>query len=198
MTTYDPGSIGAFAENVNAGAVDPATADDAPVLSTLDELRAALGEAEAVAEQEFEPYALFSPGEVIRVLCSTDLEQTDLKRLQMAAIPKPYRGGRRGVPDVRKMNEAQAFANIIGEQALEVALRQADGRYLPLATRRDIESPFEDPMVLAAFGVAEAGLAIRRIFVKDPYLIRAGQDLLDACGYGERKPGEPGEDEDPT
>jgi hypothetical protein len=196
MNVYDPGP--ADQRHRESISNDSRRAvDEIPMMSTLDDLRAALVEVDEVAEQEFVPHELFSPGEVIRVLCSTDLDQAELKRLQLAAIPRASRGGKRGMPDVRKMDEALAFANIIGRQATEVALRQADGSYRPLAVADDAEGPFDDPLILAAFTAAEAGAAVRRIFVKDAYLIRAGGELVEACGYGERRPGESG-DEDPT
>jgi hypothetical protein len=179
---YDPAGVG-YADEPPAD--DPAPA---PVLSSLDDLRLALDQVAEVADQDFPDFELYSPGEVIRVTCSTDLDQQDLKRLQFAAMPLAAR--RKRIPDLKKLDEVELFAGLIGEQANEIALRQEDGTYKPLAGGLD------SPAVLAAFGAAEAAVAVRRIFVKDVFVIRAGEALLERCGYGESRPGEG--DADPT
>jgi hypothetical protein len=180
VTTYDPGFT-----HQTRDVEDPAPgveqADRAEPLSSLDELQMALQQSDAVAECEFEDYILYGPGKVIRLTCSTELDQADLKADQLAAIPRSYR--RKRIPDATKMDEAEAFARVIGRQTREIALLK-DGTYRPL------DGTFEDPAVLAAFGAAEPYVAVGRIFVKDAYLMRAGEELIEACGYGETKPGE--------
>lgn len=179
MTTFDPG----FTHQTRSETADPATppdVQDAP-LSSLDELAMALAQSDAVAEHEFEDHILYGPGKVIRLTCSTELDQADLKADQLAAIPRAYR--RKRIPDATKMDEAEAFARVIGRQTLEIAILR-DGAYRPLG------GTFEDSGVLAAFGAAEAHVAVRRIFSKDVYLMRAGEEFVEACGYGETKPGE--------
>jgi len=172
------------------------------VPSTLDDLRAALAASEQAAEEAFPTHVLYGPGKFIRITCSTELDHDDWKRIQMAAIPQQYRGNRRrgGIPDVRKLNEAVAWANLIGQQAVEVAIRVGDtDEYKPIEHTGD-DGPFSDPKLLAQFGAAEPGVAVRNIFVKDPFLLHAGTELQNACGYGERRPGEPADEDesDPT
>lgn len=157
-----------------------------PPVSSLDELRAAVEQAEQIAEVEFRPLELFGPGRIIRLTCSTELEQSDWKNIQLASMPLAYRKKR--IPDPRKINEPEAYATLIGKQTTEIAIRQADGSY------RQADGAFDDPKLLAAFGAAEATVAVRRVFVNDAYLLHAGQELIEACGFGERRPG----DEDPT
>lgn len=181
MTTYDPGFTHQTrdAEPDTAPTV-PQPDEDAP-LSTLDELQVALAQSDVAAEKEFEDHVLFGPGKVIRLTCSTDLDQADLKADQMAAIPRAYR--RKRMPDATKMDEAEAFARVIGRQTLEIAILRG-GVYRPL------DGTFDNPTVLAAFGAAEAHVAVRRIFAKDAFLMHAGEELIEACGYGEIRPGE--------
>lgn len=170
---------------------EPPVAEDvaAPAaMSSLDDLRLALDQVSDVADQDFPDFELYSPGEVIRLTCSTDLPQADLKRIQLAALPLAAR--RKRIPDLKKLDEVTMFAGLIGEQVTEIALLQDDGSYRPLA------GGFESPTVLAAFEAAEAAVAVRRIFAKDVFLLRAGEALLDRCGYGESRPGE--SDTDPT
>lgn len=181
MTTFDPGFTHRT-RNETADAVAPTEQVRDEPLSSLEELQMALAQSDAVAEKEFEDYVLYGPGKVIRLTCSTELEQADLKADQMAAIPRAYR--RKRIPDATKMDEAEAFARVIGRQTLEIALLQQDGTY------RALGGTFEDANVLAAFGAAEAHIAVRRIFAKDVYLMRAGEEFVEACGYGETKPGE--------
>jgi hypothetical protein len=164
-------------------------ATEAPAaMSSLDDLRLALDQVSEVADQDFPDFELFSPGDVIRLTCSTDLAQPDLKRIQLAALPLAAR--RKRIPDLKKLDEVTMYAGLIGEQVTEIALKQPDGSYRPLA------GGFDSPTVLAAFGAAEPAVAVQRIFVKDVFLLRAGEALLDRCGYGESKPGE--SDADPT
>ena len=181
---YNPAGVGFTDEQPSRPTVDVEPA----ALSSLDDLRLALEQVDEVAEHDFPDFELYSPGEVIRVTCSTDLAQPDLKRIQLAALPLAAR--RKRIPDLKKLDEVSMFAGLIGEQATEIALRQPDGTYRPLAGGLD------SPTVLAAFGAAEASVAVQRIFVKDVFLLRAGEALLDRCGYGESKPGE--SDADPT
>lgn len=183
MTVYDPQRPGLGALDADP---DTGGAGQAP-LSTLEELQAALTQAEVAADEEFLPLELFSPGEVIRLTCSTDLDQKDLKRLQLAALPLEAR--RKRIPDLKKLSEVAMYAGIIGEQTLTIAIRQSDGTY------KDLPGGFDDPATLTAFGAAEPSVAVRRVFVKDAYVLNAGAELMEACGYGERKPGEEG---DPT
>jgi hypothetical protein len=183
VTTFDPGFTHQARDGKADGVSGPQDTDsvrDTP-LSSLDELQMALAQSDAVAEQEFADHVLYGPGKVIRLTCSTELDQADLKADQLAAIPRTYR--RKRIPDATKMDEAEAFARVIGRQTLEIAILKGDG-YRPL------DGTFEDANVLAAFGAAEAHVAVRRIFVKDVYLMRAGEEFVDACGYGETRPGE--------
>ena len=182
MTVYDPQR-----PHVGTLDADPDTGADQAPLSTLEELQAALEQAELAAEEEFPPLDLFSPGEVIRLTCSTDLDQKDLKQLQLAAIPLEAR--RKRIPDLKKLNEVTMYAGIIGKQTLTIAIKRPDGSY------RILPGGFDDPATLTAFGAAETSVAVKRIFVKDAYVLNAGAELMEACGYGERKPGEEG---DPT
>jgi hypothetical protein len=168
----------------------------APALSSLDELRLAVQQSEEVAEHEFTNHDLYSPGRIIRLTCSTELGHPEWKAIQMAAIPREYR--RKRLPDVRKMDESVAYAALIGRQTVAVGLLQLDGTYKTLP--HEGERPFDDPNLLAQLGAAEASVAVRRIFAgRDAYLLHAGTELQEACGFGERKPGEPGDDDgDPT
>jgi hypothetical protein len=189
---YDPGAAAPRHYDFNA--------DQQATTSTLDDLRLAVQQAAEVAEEEFADHELFSPGGHIRLTCSTELSQADWKRIQFSAIPQAYRGGRRrgGIPDIRKMDEAVAYAALIGEQTVAVAIRQGDGTYKTVEHNGE-DGPFSDPALLAKLGAAEPAVAVRNIFVKDAYLLHAGQELQNACGYGERRPGDPGEDDsDPT
>lgn len=195
MTTYDPAApvthhdFSAPTSHSLTGQPDPATADNMPVSSTLDDLRAAVEQVEQVVEHEFTDHPLFSPGDVIRLTCSTELEHKDWKRIQLASLPKQFRNKR--IPDPRKVDEVLAYATVIAQQTTEIAIRQPDETYKPLP------GTFEDLDVLGTFGVADAQLAVRRVFGgSDAYLLHAGKDLIEACGLGERKPGEPGEDAD--
>lgn len=178
---------------------DPArgwTADEGssevPVVSTsLEDLRAAVAQSEQVAEVEFSDFILSGPGGHIRLVCSTELSQADFKRAQFAGLPREQRKKR--IPDGRKMDEVIVFATLISWQTKSIELRGPDGTY------RAIEGDFSDTAVLTQLGVMDPVMGVRRVFGdKDAYIMRAGQELTEACGYGEGKPGERDEDEDPT
>jgi hypothetical protein len=162
------------------------------VSSSLEDLRSAVEQAEQVAEIEFDDHELFGPGRIIKLVCSTELDQPELKRIQLAGFPPAQRKKR--LPDPRKLDEGIVFATLIARLTTRIELLQDDGSY------RAIEGDLTDAHVLAQLGVLDPVMAVKRIFgSKDAYLIRAGEELLNACGYGERKPGEPeDDDEDPT
>lgn len=187
-TRYDPlGSQGAVEDPYT-----PATpVVDGKVSSTLDDLRAAAQASEEVAEAEFKDHYLYGPGRHLRLACSTELEQSDWKRIQIASLPPAQR--RKMRPDPRKVDEVVMYALLIGEQTKEVGILQDDGGYLPM------DGTFKDPELLAALGATDLAVAVHRVFGRqDSYVLRAGEELINACGFGERRPGDPQDDEDPT
>jgi hypothetical protein len=190
-TVYDP-AAGPVHHDLSANWTPP---EQNGALSSLDELRLAVEQSEEVAEHEFANHDLFSPGRHVRLTCSTELDHLEWKTIQLAAIPRQFR--RKRIPDVKKMDESVAYAALIGQQAVAIGLLQPDGSYKTLP--HEGERPFDDPKLLAQLGAAEASVAVRRIFARDAYLLHAGSELQEACGFGERRPGEPGDDdEDPT
>ncbi|HZE02613.1 MAG TPA: hypothetical protein VE155_12695 [Pseudonocardiaceae bacterium] len=185
-TRYDP-----------LAAAPPVDYSDAPVpnghlSSTLDDLRAAVAATDEVAETEFPDLPLYGPGRHLRFICSTELEAPDWKRMQIASLPQAQRKKR--VPDLRKLDEVMMYALLIAEQCTEIAVLQDDGSYRPMA------GTFADAELLATLGATDASVAVHRVLGKrDAYVLRAGEELINACGYGERKPGDPrDDDEDPT
>lgn len=167
----------------------------AGALSSLDELRSAVEAAEQYVEVEFADHHLYAPGRVIRLTCSTELEQSEWKNIQLRALPHNQR--RKRQPDIRKLNEIDALAGLIAHQTTSVAILQQDGEYKPLMERGE-PLTFADPGLLAALGAAETFVAIRKVFGgSDAYLLDAGRELLEECGYGERRPGEDDDDADP-
>lgn len=192
-SVYDPLSPGYIPEAPeNTGAASSAHAKVNGLPSSLDDLRAALEQSERVAEVEFTDHYLYGPGGFIRLVCSTEITQPEMKRVQLAGLPPEQRKKR--VPDPRKMNEATVLATLIARQCTGVALLQGDGSYKP------VDGDLNDPSMLAQLGVMDSVMAVRRVFGnKDAYLLHAGQELIEACGYGENRPGESGDDDgDPT
>lgn len=194
MTTYDPLAPGMPEDatrtpqhyDLTNPLSDPI--DAIPVApSTLEDLRAAVSEVADVVEHEFAEHALFSPGEVIRLTCSTEIEHSDWKSMQIASMPRKERNKR--LLDPKKVDEVVAFATLIARQTTEIAIRKPDG-YKP------VDGDFDDVVVLGMFGVAEGQLAVREVYGRsDAYILHAGRELIEACGLGERKPGE---EMDPT
>ena len=157
--------------------------------STLDDLRAAMEHSAAVAEVEFKPHYLYGPGRFIRLVCSTEIDQADMKKVQLSGLPPEQRKKR--IPDPRKLDEATVFVNLIVRQCEAIELLQGDGSY------KRVAGDLTDAHMLAQLGVMDPGMAVRRVFGnRDAYLVRVGQELVEACGYGESSPGETGGDED--
>jgi hypothetical protein len=186
-SVYDPLSPGYIPED--GPAVIPAHSGEGNGLpSSLDDLRTALAQAEQVAEVEFPPCHLYGPGRFIRLECSTEITQAEMKKVQLAGLPPEQR--RKRIPDPRKMDEAIVLATLVARQCVSVGLLQGDGSY------KTVSGDLNDPTMLAQLGVMDPVMAVRRVFGnKDAYLLRAGQELVEACGYGER---EPGDELDPT
>jgi hypothetical protein len=77
------------------------------------------------------------------------------------------------------------LATLISRQCTGIGLLQGDGSY------KTVGADLADPPMLAQLGVMDPVMAVRRVFGnKDAYLLRAGQELVEACGYGEREPGD--------
>ena len=179
-TVYDP---------LGVDWTPPAEQPAAALPSSLDDLRAAVEQSEQVAEVEFGDHVLYGPGKFIRLVCSTEIDQAGMKQVQRAGLPPEQR--RKRIPDPRKLDEAVVMATLIARQTVRVELLNGDGSYRP------VEGDLNDPTLLAQLGVMDPVMGVRRVFGnKDAYLLRAGESLVNACGYGERKPGEPLDDED--
>lgn len=173
---------------------DPATGGP----STLDMLRAAADqEAAALAEEEErEPIVLYSPGKTIRLVCEHIHAQKQIQSAQRAALPKAER--RKAQPSLLQMDITAVHARLISEQALRVELlRDSDGAYATVTGTDNEPLDFTDPQLLTSFGTADALAAVRRIFVRDNFLLQAGQQLLDESGWGDAL-GEGDEDDPPA
>jgi hypothetical protein len=162
-----------------------------PGTSSLELLRHAADSVAADVALEFEPVALYSPGERIKLICDVSMtrEQIDAARdatLSRAERRKPLHK-RTEQPD-----PAAALARLIAEQTREIWILDDDGRYKRINGDRGEPLAFDDPYLLATFGTADASAAVRRIFGGDnsePYIIHRGGELMDAGGWSEEGPG---------
>lgn len=154
--------------------------------STLDDLRAAVEQSEQVAEVEFPDCLLKGPGGYIQLVCSTQLSQSDFKKIQLAGLPREQR--RKRIPDIKQMDEVAVYARLIVHQCTQVGLLNGDGTYRPVNSNND--RPLEDSTLLAQLGVMDPVMGVKRVFGnRDALVMRAGIELQEACGYGEDAPG---------
>lgn len=199
-TSYDPTPPATAIEeegpqHYDLSSPEPETTGNG-ALSTLEQLRTAAETAEKIADVEFADCQLYSPGRVIRLTCSTELDNAEWKKLQLRALPPEQR--RKRNPDLRKLDEGLALAYLIARQTTAVALRQHDSSVYKVIEERGDVLTFTDPQLLAVLGAADSAVAVKAVFGGyDAYVLDAGKELLDACGFGDRRPGEDDDQLDP-
>lgn len=154
--------------------------------STLEVLRQlAEQEAAEVAEAEKRaPIKLLSPGAHIKLVCDPVMSEKQIRTAQMAALPKSER--QKPLPRMSTMNVPLVHARLIAGQTREVWIRNGSAEYAQVCAPNGEPLDFTDPHLLASFGTADAAAAVRTIFVRDHYLLAAGQDLIDGSGWGEK------------
>lgn len=171
--------------------------DDVPIMSTLDQLRANADEAD-----DREPITVLNPKETIRLTLRTDVEQSDIQRWSNKALPKQDRdrlNRRGGAPNVTRLNPVVMFASAIAETTIQVEVYSAaTGTWTVVCDDRTQEPlTFADTTLRQVLGGIDAVSAVKRAFNgSEPALMRAGQELIDATGFGDDVAGD--DDEDPT
>lgn len=150
-------------------------------LSALDQLR----ERVATAAAEREEWVHEIPKVGVRITCDANIDAQDHQRWVATSMPRPPKGRGRPInPDPMKMRRDVLSARAILHQCVGIELRGADGKFRPmLSPTTQAPLVLEDQEFLRAFGVPDPIELMRRLFVRDADLIKAGQDLLRAAGY---------------
>lgn len=173
-------------------------ADDVPLLSTLDQLRAVAAE-----EDTREPITVLNPRETIRLTLRTDLDQPDIQRWSNKALDRKDReklNRRGGAPNMTRLNPVVMFASAIAETTLQVEVWQRATRTWEVVRNERNGEPltFADTALRQVLGGMDVVSAVKRAFNgSEPALMAAGQRLIDASGFGDDDVVD-GDDEDPT
>lgn len=177
-------------------AVGAHASDEPTAVSTLDELRAAAAEVDPR-----EPIQVVNPKGRIRLTLRTDVSQSDVQRWSNLSLPREERARLRkrgGNPNLSTIKPVLMFATAIAECTTEVeVLSRATGEWVIVADERTGDPlTFDDPTLRQIVGGIDAVTAVKNVFNKsEAALLRAGDQLIDATGFGDDIPGD---SEDPT
>lgn len=163
----------------------PQQGDGMAGMSTLDELRAAGDEVD-----EREPITVANPRDRIRLTLRTNFEQKDVQRWQFKALPLKHREmlrRRGGQPNLSLLDPVAMFASAIAETTIQVEVRsRATGEWSVVTDQHTGDLlTFADAPLRQILGGLDTVSAVKRAFNRsDPALLDAGQQLLDAAGFG--------------
>lgn len=171
----------------------PAVAAPEPelVVDSLSLLRGALAEHQAEAPPP--PVVIDVPGGRFRLHCTTEITSAEVTQWQRKSLPPKLRNSPKISP--LHVNQRILNATILAETTVYMEVRRSsDGSWHTVEDARGQALTFSDGLP-QALGTLDAESALKMLFRRDADLLAAGQQVLDAAGFGDRIGG--GE-EDPT
>lgn len=172
----------------------PGVAEPEPVspVDSLDLLRDQLA-AKRQETEEPEFTVVEAPGGAIRLRCSQDIESKQVTGWNRKALPP----ARRKAANISPLEVDQMVMNgyvlIDTCESVEV-LNPSTKQWVAITDTEGNALTFKDKVLLQTLGVVDPLAAIKKLFPRDPDLIRAGQDVLRGGGWGDPDAG----DEDPS
>jgi hypothetical protein len=159
-----------------------------PAISALDMLR---NEIEHRDAQERELCPVEIPGLAVRLMCRTDFPATEWESWQRLAIPKAKRNSRKLGPTDMQQHVLYTLVLVNTCERLEFRTGSA---WSPITGHDDGVLDLHSKELLDRFNQVDPASLLRKLFARDADLLRAGQRVVDAAGYGE----EDGSSENPT
>jgi hypothetical protein len=174
-----------------AQAYDPGVADEHD--DTLELLRQRAGETVEVRST-----TVYTPTEHIRLVCRGNIDGREIQRWNRKALPPVAR--KASNPSAFDADSRVLYSTVLSEtcERVEVLGRTGEWRVVEDAVEHTALT-FKDPALLNAFGSLEATGAIKKMFVLDSAITKAGQAVLEGAGWAEGSTGfEADDDLDPT
>ncbi|NUT90862.1 MAG: hypothetical protein HOY78_02415 [Saccharothrix sp.] len=156
---------------------------------------------EAVAQQvEVQPVVVEAPGNVgVRLVCHTDVTSKQLQKWQRLALPPALRKSPN--PPALAMDQLQLNVAVLSGTMLRVEVRDRQtGAWVSVQDRAGNELTFNDTALLEQFGALDTVTALKRLFVQESEIVKAGQAVLAKAGWTDREmvTDDLNEDSDPT
>lgn len=180
MTTFDGSSAPAPARVHD---YQPVAEETAPVVSALDMLRA---EVEQRDSQERELLPVEVPGLPVRLMCRTDFSAAEWESWQKLAIPAAKRKSRNLSPT--DMQQHVLYSLVLVNTCEHLEYRSGQD-WQPITGKDQEPLNLASREMLDRFGQMDAASLVRKLFGRDAALLRAGQRVVNASGYGDEEDG---------
>jgi hypothetical protein len=154
----------------------------------------ALREQVAERDEEFERTAAVEiPGLGWRLICAIDFTYVQYKEWQKAALPRNQRNGRK--VNVLDMDQAALAYFVLFNTCEGIEYQQSSGAWETLM-EDGRPATLQSGTLMTKMKVMDPRLLVNRLFGGDARLIRAGNEVITAAGYGEQD--DAGDEVDPT
>lgn len=199
MTVFD-GSTGAHAAPspyVGSGGYDndfpPPAAPPIPdpPFDAFESLREQLAERDDESERTTN---VEIPGVGWRLICAIDFTYARYKEWQKAALPRNQRNGRK--VNVLDMDQAALSYFVLLNTCEGVEYRRSDGEWEPLIDNGGQPATLQSNILMTKMNVMDPRVLVNKLFGLDSRLIRAGNEVITAAGYGD--PEDDADASDPT
>lgn len=178
MTTAFDGTTGSASDTAwpPSGMTQP---EEFAGLDTLSLLKQAAAERQ---RQVTETVTITVPGGRIRLVCTPDIPEKELRRWQRASLPADKRKNGTGTPlDSNQMVMAGLALTYVTE-SMQV-LDSHDNVTWHTVEHNGEALGLGDPALLNAFGAMDVQYLLKSIFGRESDVIRAGQEIMAAAGW---------------
>lgn len=188
MTTFD-GSTGSLPGDASStGYQAPLTVPedypapgelDGPPVTSLDMLLKAVNERDSEAQDRVLRVPI--PGLDVAMACRIDFSYPDWEAWQKLAIPKE----KRKKPNPMDMRQNVLFSLVLNRTCEYLEYKTADG-WAPITDEIGEPIPYGGDAMRRMFNVMDEASLLRKLFGgKEGHILRAGQRVVAAAGYGD-------------
>lgn len=145
---------------------------------------------------DIEEHTVAVPGGRIKLVCHTDIPERSLRKWQRASLPPEKRKGQ-GASTATALDQNQLVmaVSVLVHTVIRIEVLARDNETWLTVEHDDEPLTLANEAVLSAFRAIDTTSALITIFGRESDIIRASQEVLQACGWS----GENGaDDEDPS
>lgn len=119
----------------------------------------------------------------IRLVCLNNIQSTQITKWQRKALPAQLRKSPQFSP--LAIDQTVFHTTVLVETCERLEVRGPDDTWRPVTDGAGEILSLRDPALLRHLDVLDASLAIKKLFVRDSDIARAGQRVLAASGWSE-------------